>query len=79
MDNVRITAHRAVFNEPLFDAAGWIEGNNDLLAAGRAGVRAFIEGPATFFLTLFHFLGILTKKSGHYPSVIDASKLCMIF
>ena len=64
MDDVRVAAYRAVFDEPLFDPVGLIEGNDDPLAAGWAGVRAFVGGSVMPFPTLLHARGILTEKSG---------------
>src|SRR5262249_29795324 len=59
VNDVRIAADRAVLDVLLFAAAGRIERDHDLLAAGWTHISAFITGSTAFLLPLLH------KKDNH--------------
>lgn len=54
VDDVGVTAHRAIFNVLLVGATRWIEGYDDPLAASRTDVCPFIGGTTAFILPLLH-------------------------
>ena len=54
VDDVGVAANGTIFDVLLFGPAGRVKRDDDLFAAGGAGVRSFVCGSSTFLFSFFH-------------------------
>jgi hypothetical protein len=53
-NQIRITAHRAIFDISLLAAASLVQRDHDPLATGRADIAGLIPGPRALSFAAFH-------------------------